>query len=382
MPRIEFEDEAVATREGETVLDALLRQGVAVPFSCKGGSCLTCLMQCTLGTVEASWQAGLSDDLQRKRYFLPCQCRPDGDMAVRGPQPADLLTPSYFCEATALDGGLVQLIIEPQRTLRYRTGQTVHVVSGEAVECVLTLTSDPDKDFVLIAQADAEQAALLPSWAQPGAEFGHEFELRGPFDERLPQELPYPSPDPELWVALDDGRLARQVFEAFYAKVYADEQLSPFFAKVTMARAIDKQFSFFKQCVTGEKSYMGDRPRNAHHWMIITHALFDHRQTLMRETLQEHGLSDALVARWQRFEEYFRPDMVKSTVWPKQVGEELVMQHGFSTEVLGEASLCDHCGAEIAAGQTVQLHQRLGTIACTTCAGTDAATDAIEASGA
>ena len=372
MPRIDFNAHTVSARDGETVLDALLRQGVDVPFSCKGGSCLTCLMQCTVGTVDASWQLGLSEDLQRKHYLLPCQCKPAEDMALRSPQPADLLTPCYFCEATALADGQVQLIIEPQRTLRYRQGQTVHVVSGEAVECVLTLTSDPDKDFVLIAQADAEQAARLPAWAQPGAEFGHEFELRGPFDERLPQELPYPSPDPQLWAELDEGRVARQVFEAFYAKVYADELLAPFFAKVTMARAIDKQFSFFKQCVTGEKSYMGDRPRNAHHWMIITHALFDHRQTLMRETLLEHGLSDALVARWQRFEEYFRPDMVKSSVWPKQVGDELVMQHGFSTEVLGEASLCDHCGAEIEAGQLVQLHQRLGTIACATCAGKQA----------
>ena len=370
MPRIDFNAHTVSARDGETVLDALLRQGVDVPFSCKGGSCLTCLMQCTVGTVEASWQHGLSEDLQRKHYLLPCQCKPAEDMALRSPQPADLLTPCYFCEATALADGQVQLIIEPQRTLRYRQGQTVHVVSGEAVECVLTLTSDPDKDFVLIAQADAEQAARLPAWAQPGAEFGHEFELRGPFDERLPQELPYPSPDPQLWAELDEGRVARQVFEAFYAKVYADELLAPFFAKVTMARAIDKQFSFFKQCVTGEKSYMGDRPRNAHHWMIITHELFDHRQALMRKTLQAHGLSEALVARWQRFEAYFRPDMVKSTVWPKQVGDELVMQHGFSTEVLGEASLCDHCGAELAAGETVQLHQRLGTIACAACAGT------------
>ena len=367
MPRIAFAEHSVQVREGETVLDALLRQGVDVPFSCKGGSCLTCLMQCTEGQVAASAQAGLSEDLQRKHYLLPCQCRPVGDLVLRSPQPADLLTPCYFCEATALADGALQLIIEPQRTLRYRSGQTVHVVSGEAVECVLTLTSDPERDFVLIAQADAAQAARLPAWAQPGAEFGHEFELRGPFDERLPEELPYPAPDPELWAALDEGRIARQVFEAFYAKVYADEQLAPFFAKVTMARAIDKQFSFFKQCVTGEKSYMGDRPRNAHHWMIITHDLFDHRQRLMRETLQAQGLSDALVARWQRFEEYFRPDLVKSSVWPRQVGDTLVMQHGFCTEVLGEASLCDHCGAEVAAGQTVQLHQRLGTIACMAC---------------
>jgi truncated hemoglobin YjbI len=293
---------------------------------------------------------------------------PASDLAIRPPQPMDLLTPSYFCEAEALSDGRVQVVLEPQRSLRYRTGQMIHVVTGEPVECVLTLVSDPERDFVVTAMADAHTAQRLPAWMRPGAEFGHEFELRGPFDERLPDELAYPEPDPGLWELLDQGRVARAVFEDFYAKVYADPRLAPFFANVTMDRSIDKQFSFFKQCVTGEKIYMGDRPRNAHHWMIISHELFDHRQHLMRETLLAHGLDEAGIARWTRFEEYFRPDIVKTSQWPRQIGGELVMNDGFAHEVLGEASLCDHCGAEIDAGSTVLYHRRLGTIACNACA--------------
>lgn len=368
MAQIEFNGAQVLARDDETVLEALLRGGVDVPFSCKGGSCLTCMLQCTQGDVGTDSQQGLSDDLRRKHYFLPCQCHPSGNMVLRHPQPDDLLTPSYFCEATALGDGQVQVILEPKRTLKYRTGQTVHVVSGDEAECVIRLTSDPERDFVVTGTVARDHVSLLPVWMQPGAEFGYEFEIRGPFDERMPEELPYPPADPELWDLVDQGRIARSVFEKFYAKVYADEKLSPFFAHATMDRAIDKQFSFFKQCVTGEQMYMGDRPRNAHHWMIITHELFDHRQSLMRQTLVEHGFDEAFIARWTRFEEHFRPDMVKSSYWPRQIGDQLVMNDGFASEVVHESTLCDHCQSEVLAGSTVLYHRRLGTIACSACA--------------
>ena len=364
-----FEGQQVSIREDETVLDALLRTGVDVAFSCKGGSCLTCILQCESGDVPVGAQKNLPESLQRLRYFLPCSCTPAGAMKVRRPQPEDLLTSCYVCEATTLEDGVVQLLFEATRTLRYRKGQTLRVVTGSDSEPVLELTSDPDRDYVLMGILSRVEAAKLPASLCGNPEFGIEFEVRGPFDERVAQELPYPDPDPALWELLREGELARRVLEAFYLKIYADALLAPFFEGVSMARAIDKQYSFMKQCITGEKIYMGDRPRNAHHWMIITHELFDHRQSLMLQTMTEQGWSAELITRWTRIEEYFRPDIVKSRTWPKQVGDELVYTEGFSQEVLGEASLCDHCQQEVLAGEQVLMHRRLGTISCARCMG-------------
>ncbi|MPN12999.1 hypothetical protein SDC9_160319 [bioreactor metagenome] len=149
--------------------------------------------------------------------------------------------------------------------------------------------------------------------------------------------------------------------------MYADPKLASFFDGVTMGRAIDKQYSFMKQCISGEKVYMGHRPRNAHHWMIITHEVFDHRQSLMVQTLVEHGVSQELIERWTAYEEYFRPDIVKEYRWPRRVGDQLISNDGFSQEVMGESTLCDHCQAEVRAGETVLLHRRLGTISCARC---------------
>lgn len=365
---IDYEGRVLETRETETVLDALLRSGVDAAFSCKGGSCHTCLMQCQSGTVPEAARRSLPEHLQRLRYFLPCRCVPVGPMKLRAPQPGDLVTNCMLCESVLQDDGSVILLIEPARTIRYRQGQALQIVNGAAHEPRARIISDPERDMLLSVQVAAQDVAALGEALQPGAEFGADMQVRGPFDERPSQELPYPDPDPQLWTLLDEGRTMRRVLEAFYVKVYADPVLAPFFEGATMGRAIDKQFSFMKQCITGEKVYMGDRPRNAHHWMIITHEVFDHRQALMLQTLREQGVDEDLIARWTGFEEYFRPDMVKSYFWPRQVGDQLIVNDGFSPEVLGESTLCDHCQGEVMAGETVLLHRRLGTISCERCA--------------
>lgn len=286
-----YGERAIVPLQGETVLNALLRVGIDVPFSCKAGVCHTCLSLCTEGDIPEKAQRGLASHLLEKRYFLPCKCKAVNDMRIE-PAPA--------------------------------------------------LASD------LAVQERCEEAVAVCASASA--------------------ELPYPEVDPELWAALEDGKTVRRVLEDFYDRVYADPLLSPFFGRVTKDRVIDKQYSFMKQCVTGEKVYFGDRPRNAHHWMIISDALFDHRQSLMLQALDAQQLSADLIHRWVRIEEHFRPDMVKAEIWPRRVGDEDVFIEGFSSETLMEATVCDHCGAEIAAGTTVAYHRRLGQVSCRICA--------------
>lgn len=40
---------------GETILDGALRQGIALPYTCKSGVCLTCLARCVRGVVEVNF---------------------------------------------------------------------------------------------------------------------------------------------------------------------------------------------------------------------------------------------------------------------------------------------------------------------------------------
>lgn len=369
MTTLHFEGRAFQPLPDETVLDALLRAGVATPFSCKGGSCHTCLLQCTEGEIPAAAQRALSDTLRGKGYFLPCRCVATGPMTLRPRQPQDMVTRCLLVEATGHGEGLLRLQFESLGPLPCRPGQSLRLVTGAPPEEEprLMLTSEPDSP-VIEARWTLRPGEPVPEALGPGAEFGTEFEVRGPFHaghDEIP-EMPPPAPDAGLWDELGGPRV-RAVLESFYAKVYADALLAPFFQGVTMDRIVGKQYSFLEQCITGRKVYWGENPRNTHHWMVIPHRLFDHRQRLMDETMHEHGLSAAQMRRWNHFEEYFRSDIVKDREWPRRIGGELVWLDGFDTVEIDVGTLCDACGAEVPPGATVTYHRRTGRISCPRC---------------
>jgi ferredoxin len=54
---------------GETVLNALLRAGINMPFSSKAGVCHTCLIRCTEGMISERAQRGLAPDFMDGVYF-------------------------------------------------------------------------------------------------------------------------------------------------------------------------------------------------------------------------------------------------------------------------------------------------------------------------
>ena len=369
MVRITLNGRELGVRADESILDACLRHGENIPFSCRGGVCQACLLQCTEGSVPAQAQRGLAPALQAKGYLLACQCQPEASMTLAAPNPADQLTNCMLHDARLEDGYLF-LSFESARELPAKAGQflllllpdgrelRLEVTGGEPLACLFeTLTLCPDP-------------SSLPDLLRENT-FGHDFQVAGPIKPPPPQgnERSMPLADPELWTELDSGLKVRAILEDFYQQVYADARLAPFFVGNTMDRAIDKQYSFLRQLMTGESCYFGDRPRNAHHWMVIDDDLYDYRQALMHKTQQAHGLSPCQMARWARLENHFRDDMVKDKPWPRRIGDMEIPLEGFAEETLSEGSLCDYCQAEVPAGTTVRYHVRLGKIACPACSG-------------
>jgi ring-1,2-phenylacetyl-CoA epoxidase subunit PaaE len=56
----------------ESILDAALRQGIKLPYSCRGGICSTCTARCTEGQVWMSVNDVLTDKELNEGFVLTC----------------------------------------------------------------------------------------------------------------------------------------------------------------------------------------------------------------------------------------------------------------------------------------------------------------------
>ncbi len=72
------------TRADETVLDSLLRQGTAVPYSCRNGTCAACKATLVSGNVvyDPYDRAALSDEEIANGAILLCRAHPTEDLEI------------------------------------------------------------------------------------------------------------------------------------------------------------------------------------------------------------------------------------------------------------------------------------------------------------
>jgi ferredoxin-NADP reductase len=176
-----------------------------------------------------------------------------------------------------------------------------------------------------------------------------------------------PPPDPEMWNAMQNGELLKQILTTFYTWVFNDDILKPYFVGVTKQRLIEKVYSFLYQLFTGKKVFFGERPRNGHHWMVITEEIFVYRETLMEKALLQHGLAPHLIQRWLAYEAWYKDDIVKQKPINKVLFGEKIPYEGFKSLIMDVATLCDSCEGEVNIGDTVHYHVRMGTVYCEKC---------------
>lgn len=511
MARVTFEGRRYPLLDDDSVLQALVRGGANIPFSCRRGTCQTCVMHAIEGDPGGESRAGLRESLVRAGYFLPCRSRPSQDLVIGRPDPSKFLVRAHVHDKVELAPGIVRVRLETETSFVWRPGQFVNVRAPSGLSRSYSLASLPDEDYYLELHVERVAGGAVSGWLVDEVAAGDVIELDGPVGEccydpgdreramllvatgtglspligvardalarghsgpvflhhgareaealylgdvlraleaRHPTfhyvpcvsgsgELPagaergraldvalarHPSlagydvflcgapsmvhegrhrayaagaergrihadpfegaqpfmpeenvklarlePDAELWDALEHGVKLRAILTDFYDLVYEDPRLAPFFHKVTKQRAIDKQYAFLADVLTGRKDYFGLKPFNAHHWMVISDELFDHRERLIEGVMRRHGLAEHLVRRWCSIHELFRREIVKSTA--RGLVIDGVERHldGFSEETLELDCLCDGCGGEMPALSLGRLHVRTGELFCLRC---------------
>lgn len=362
---------SVTCGDNESLLQAWLRQGIAAKFSCRGGSCHTCMLRCVSGTLPPRAQHGIAPHLQEKGYFLPCLCQPTSPLSVAPVCVEDFITNGVIesLDATA-EGWLLRL--EPCTQYAAEPGQYTCVrglaqsLSDSDWITPWKIVNRQEEDFYLhlLLSKDSPLAAGIAQ-----LQVHSTVQLRPARTEAQcpPSGGAAPSNGADLWTSLDQGDKVRAVLEDFYARVYADPLLEPYFRGVTRERLIGKQYSFLCDELTGSHVYFGDNMRNTHHWMVIPNSVFAHRQQLLRAVLQAQQLQPWQIEQWLALEERHRADIVKDTPLARQFAGLSLPWDGYQEEVLSCGAVCDHCAQVVDSGETVLYHLRLGTISCARC---------------
>jgi len=133
----------VAAREGESILDAGLREGVQLPFECRHGGCGVCKGHILYGTVDyGAYQPDmLTDAEKRDGKALLCCATPLSDVEVEYvpvSAPGGFSVKTYTARVqrmVRLTENVMQLFLKPERgeELRYYAGQYINIIldSGE-----------------------------------------------------------------------------------------------------------------------------------------------------------------------------------------------------------------------------------------------------------
>jgi len=181
MPSVDYQGELFALRDDETVLDALLRNGVKAAHSCKAGSCGSCLLRATSGSVPAKAQLGLKESWKVQGYFLACVCRPEEDLALSAVG-SDVRLGATIRALDLLSPDVVRVRLQCDEPLSFRPGQYVTVLREGGLARSYSIASLPDES-ALELHIRRISGGKMSGWFHDSAQVGERVSVLGPSGE-------------------------------------------------------------------------------------------------------------------------------------------------------------------------------------------------------
>lgn len=144
-------DTTFTVASGESVLDAALRQQVALPHDCRFGGCGSCRVKLLEGRVQYEEQPfALSDEDMARGEAIACQARPSSDLVLSVTPPLQCSPPTRVravvknVAALASDVLHLQLRLPEEEALVYHPGQYMNVLLGDDRHRSFSMASRPN----------------------------------------------------------------------------------------------------------------------------------------------------------------------------------------------------------------------------------------------
>lgn len=166
MPELQVGDRQWSVAAGSNLLDALNGAGVAVPFSCRAGSCHACLVRCLRGEPADALPEALEASKRQQGWRLACQCQVIENLTVEAFDPLLDGLPATVDSCDWLSSTVLRLRLVPERPLRYRAGQHMVLWAANGVARPYSLASLPEEDRFLEFHLDCRQSGAFSDAAR------------------------------------------------------------------------------------------------------------------------------------------------------------------------------------------------------------------------
>ncbi|MCG3201990.1 MAG: CDP-6-deoxy-L-threo-D-glycero-4-hexulose-3-dehydrase reductase [Gammaproteobacteria bacterium] len=176
----------------ETILNAALRQGVALPYGCRDGQCGACKAQVLAGEIEypeGAKTTALSDTEARRGYCLCCQARARSDLILRIPEagggaaPEVRTLPARVARLERLSHDVmgIWLQLPSSERLVFRAGQYIEILMRDGRQRAYSLANAPHDDEFLQLHVRHYPGGVFAEYAFHALKARELLRIRGPY---------------------------------------------------------------------------------------------------------------------------------------------------------------------------------------------------------
>ncbi|MEC4749840.1 2Fe-2S iron-sulfur cluster-binding protein [Methylomicrobium sp. Wu6] len=175
-----IENSRLTCRPGETVLDALLRENINIPYGCKAGVCQSCVVQSLDIKPPEKAQGDLKDTLKSSGHFLACQCHPEQPMTLKLPNQAVRFSDGIVVVSEPLNRNTHLLIIQINDADRYKAGQFVNLQRSDGLTRSYSIANIPHASGTLEFHIRRLQEGRFSAWVHDELKVGHSIPVSEP----------------------------------------------------------------------------------------------------------------------------------------------------------------------------------------------------------
>ena len=188
MTRFYLDGQPFDAAHDETLLEALVRQGQDVQYSCKKGRCRSCLVQQIDGSVAPVSQRGLTVKQQEAGIIYACQCFVSDQAAFKTLSTAEVCQTAVLVDKHRLSNAVMQFIIKPSEAMSFNAGQCISLRRHDGLSRSYGIASTCDSGAIAL-HVRLKSRGQFSHWLFDEAKVGETLWLQGPWGDccYLPQ---------------------------------------------------------------------------------------------------------------------------------------------------------------------------------------------------